>query len=111
MKVYVAGPMRSSGYLMYNIRAAITVAEGLIKAGYIPHVPHLQAFWDFMNPHDYEYWLRLDLKWLEHCDAIVRLPGISLGADREMARAKELGLQVLPYKEFLNRGEEKDHCD
>lgn len=109
MRVYVAGPMRSSGYLVDNIRVALVVAEGLVEAGHIPHVPHLQAFWDFMNPHDYEYWLRLDLKWLEYCDAIVRLPGISLGADREMARAKELGLQILPCGKFLDREKEKDH--
>lgn len=41
----------------------------------------------------YEQWLEQDLAWLERCDALFYL-GASPGADREKARAEELGLQV-----------------
>jgi hypothetical protein len=31
---------------------------------------------------------------LERCDAVFRLPGASSGADKDVARAKELGLTI-----------------
>lgn len=33
-----------------------------------------------------------DLAWLERCDALLRVPGPSAGADREVAHARERGL-------------------
>ena len=49
----------------------------------------------------YERWLEYDMEWLTACDALVRLPGESKGADREVARAKELGIEVYTLDEFL----------
>lgn len=64
-------------------------------------MPHLTHFWHFASPHlPREFWLEYDLAWLEQCDAIVRIPGTSPGADDEMARAKELGLIVLPADDW-----------
>jgi hypothetical protein len=47
-----------------------------------------------IHPHAYETWLTLDLIWLATCDAVWRLPGVSAGADREVAEAQRLGLPV-----------------
>jgi hypothetical protein len=37
---------------------------------------------------------------LRACDAIVRLPGASSGADAEMAEAERLCLEVVPFEEL-----------
>ena len=93
MRVYVAGPY-SRGDVAENVRLAVLVADDLLDAGHAPYVPHLTHFWHLLKPREYEDWLRLDLLWLEQCEAVLRLPGESPGADREVARARELGLPV-----------------
>jgi hypothetical protein len=57
-------------------------------------VPHLTHFWHLVSPHEYEFWLKLDLEFLTVCDCLVRLPGESSGADREVARAECLCIRV-----------------
>ena len=52
------------------------------------------VFWHFAFPHAVEFWYAYDLEWLAVCDALYRLPGESVGADKELARAHELGLRV-----------------
>lgn len=93
MRVYVAGPY-TNGDVGANVRAAILAADELLTAGHVPFVPHLAHFWHLVTPRRYEDWLALDLAWLPLCEAVLRLPGYSLGADREVARARELGLPV-----------------
>ena len=90
--VYVAGPF--TGDQTVNTRLAIDAAESLRRAGFIPFIPHLSMFWYLIYPNDYEVWLRMDLAWIEKCDAVLRLEGESRGADREVAHAKERGIQV-----------------
>lgn len=91
--VYVAGPL-SQGDQLANIRNAILSGETLRKAGLVPFVPHLFSFWHLLSPGAYESWMALDFAWLERCDALVRLPGLSSGSDREVQRASALGLPV-----------------
>lgn len=99
--IYVSGPY-SHGDQAANVRAAIEAANVLLDAGYIPYCPHLSHFHHMLFPHDYETWMQLDLAWLEMCDAVVRLPGHSPGADREVTRAHELGIPVYySVEEFL----------
>lgn len=93
MRIYVAGPY-SKGDVFANIRRAVQAGTALIKRGHSPFVPHLTGFWDFLTPLDYEEWLAYDMEWVRVCDAILRLPGESSGADREVAFAKELGKPV-----------------
>ncbi len=83
MKVYIAGPY-TAGDVVINVRNAIEAAERVAMAGHDPFIPHLTHFWHLVFPHPYEYWLRLDLAWLKACDALIRLPGESSGADREV---------------------------
>jgi hypothetical protein len=91
--IYVAGPY-SNGDTGANVREAILAAEKLVKAEYTPYIPHLSHFWHIIAPHDYEFWLDYDLNWLAKCDAVLRLPGVSSGADREMEYAKNIGIPV-----------------
>lgn len=89
LRVYVAGPY-TGGNVNRNVRAALCVGTWILAAGHLPFVPHVCHFWDCMFPGDYETWMRWDLGWLEQCDVVLRLPGVSPGADREVARAREL---------------------
>jgi hypothetical protein len=103
MKVYVAGPY-TKGDVALNVRAAIEAADRLLKAGYVPFLPHVTHFWHLVCPGPYEQWIAYDLEWLPSCQALVRLPGESAGADGEVARARELGIPVFEGVEaFLNR--------
>lgn len=90
--IYIAAPYTSDPD--FNVGAAIKVAETLIEKGYIPFVPHLCHIWDQISHHDYEYWMEYVMAWLKKCDAVLRVPGHSLGADREVELANELGKTV-----------------
>lgn len=100
--VYVAGPY-TTGNPNTNVRQAISYGEITRRAGLLPFVPHLYHLWDLANPHEYEYWMGLCLGWVVRCQAVLRLPGQSSGADRECALAREHGIPVFTdIVELLN---------
>ena len=92
-KIYIAGPYSRPDPVV-NVRAAIVVADELCAAGFVPFVPHLSHLWHLIAPKEYQTWLAYDLHWLSVCDAVIRLPGESPGADRECESARILGLPV-----------------
>ena len=92
-RVYVAGPY-SGGDPATNTRKAIDAADALLKRGYAPYIPHLNHFWHFVHPHSYETWIDLDLAYLKRCEAVLRLPGESPGADLEVSTAQGRGMFV-----------------
>lgn len=99
-RVYVAGPL-SAGNTLENVRRAILVGKICWRAGLAPVVPHLNALWalvDGAQPHD--FWLELDLEWLRACDAVIRLVGVSPGADREVEAAVLLGIPVFREERY-----------
>lgn len=96
--VYVAGPY--TGDIMTNIRNALKVGSRLLDAELVPYVPHLSGFWDLLYPRPYADWMKLDLAWLERCEAVYRLRGDSPGADQEVKAAKKLGIPVF-YEPFI----------
>lgn len=93
MKVYIASPY-TKGDCGLNVRAQIEAAEQLVMLGHLPYLPLLDHLWHLMSPHDYDYWMKMSLAWLRECEAVLRLPGNSDGADREVALALELGMPV-----------------
>ena len=101
MKIFIAGPY-TKGDVAQNVRAAIDAADRLIEAGHVPFVPHLSHFQHLVHPRPYEDWIRLDKEWLKVCDAVVRLPGESPGADRETALARELKISVFTLEQVIH---------
>lgn len=85
-RIYVAGPL-TNGDMLKNVRAAMRCADILLDLGFEPYLPHLTYYLHQEYPHDYERWMQLCLAWLSVCDALVRMPGFSLGANREEAFA------------------------
>lgn len=104
MKVYIAGPY-TKGDVAINVRDAIIAGDTVYKAGHHPFIPHLTHFWHMVCPGPYEQWIAIDLEWLPDCQALIRLPGASSGADNEVNAAVKLGIPVY----FSVEGFIKDH--
>ena len=100
--IYIAGPY-TNGDPVLNVRKAIEAGEQLIELGYTPFIPHLSHLWHLINPHEYDYWIKYDREWLERCDALLRLPGYSDGADDEESYAISLGKPVFYVIPLLPR--------
>ncbi len=93
MRLYIAGPI-SRGDQFANVRTAIEAAEIVLRAGHWPYLPHLNFTWHMMFPKKNTEWYDLDNEWLAQCEALVRLPGESPGADAEVKLANFLGIPV-----------------
>ena len=93
MRVYIAGPY-TTGDTMANIRTACSYGDIVARRGHAPMVPHLSGFMEAIYPQGYETWMRIDLAWLAVADAVIRIPGHSPGADREVDEARRLGIPV-----------------
>lgn len=98
--LFLSGPYASDP--VATVRETLRQAERLIAAGYHVYVPHLCHLWDLVSPHDPTYWLRMDIAWLGRCDALVRLPGRSPGADIEAHVARADWLPVATVEEALD---------
>src|SRR3990167_7748285 len=103
IRVYIAAPI-SLGDPDDNVRRATAVGLELLTAGFAPLIPqltHLIAPDDVRGTANYERWLESDLSFITVCDAVLRLPGESLGADRETRWAESLGIPVFTSIEAL----------
>lgn len=90
---YVSGPM-TVGDWDTNIRRGIDAGEEVYKAGFLPFIPHCFEAWGKRHPKSWEDWMEIDLQWVEACDALLRIPGESKGADIEVAHALKLAKPV-----------------
>lgn len=88
LKIYVSGPY-TLGDRTENVRNAMMAGKQLMSRGHHPYIPHLSFFFDLMWPHEWDRWMELDLAFLKTCDALIRLPGESKGADREVEFAHD----------------------
>ena len=93
MYIYVAGPY-TNGSTAAHVRNAILAGDELLARGHVPFVPHLGHFWDVISDHNYDEWMAFCLAWVKRCDAVLRLPGKSRGADLEVQCARQNDLLV-----------------
>jgi hypothetical protein len=93
MKIYVAGPM-TVGNRFANVRAAIDIGVKLMNMGHDVYIPHLNDFVDLVHPQTEETWIRQNFAWIDVCDALYRIEGYSVGADREVERASYQGKRI-----------------
>ena len=99
-RVYVAGPYTADPERC--TAEAVQVGSVLLALGFAPFVPHLSHYWQTLHhQHDYEDWMRLDLAWVEAADVLLRIPGESPGADREVEHAAAHGVPVVSSVERL----------
>lgn len=92
-RIYIAGPY-SKGDVAQNVKRAMDAANDIIELGYAPYCPHLTHFLHMNHAQPYEKWLELDNEFIPWCHAILRLPGESTGADKEVELAISLNIPV-----------------
>ena len=108
--IYVAGPY-SVGDTSANVRLAVQSGYRMRfhgVAAIVPHRNHLDELLGYGE--DYNTWLAEDLEILSRCDAVVRLPGESPGADAEVAHAESLGIPVFDVNGAREWARKEDSC-
>lgn len=91
--VYIAGPYGSEP--VENTHRAIKVAERLDQTGLITaYVPHMNLLWGLIHPHEPEFWYAYDVAFLVRFDALLRMTGVSPGADDEVELSNERNIPV-----------------
>jgi hypothetical protein len=101
--VYISGPIGAPQDRRANKLIAMEVAHQVLDLGHAPVVPHLFLALDAQQSRSYEEWMRVDLLLVSHCDVVLRIPGKSPGADREVAEAQRLGIPVVHSVADLTR--------
>lgn len=94
LKVFISSPY-TVGDQGENVRKQMDMFDQLYQSQYIPFAPLLYHFQHIVHPLGYEQWMEMDFAMLEVCDIVLRLPGESSGADREVDFAKEKGIPVV----------------
>lgn len=93
--IYVAGPL-TNGDSWANVNRAIRVGEAVRRAGYVPLIPHLSILHALLFPGvGYEDWMKQCLEYVSRSDIVLRMPGASKGADREVEFALSVGIPVV----------------
>lgn len=105
--IYLAGPYTNPDPVD-NTHRAIKVATAICDADwwYAPLVPHLTMLWHAVTPRPIDFWYELDLAHLVACKRIVRLPGASTGADREMEFARQNGIWEVAFENLPKEAQE-----
>lgn len=98
--VYVAGPY-THGDWGRNLARVITAGQAVYETDNIPFLPHcMTGLWSLHYDNE---WIQFDLKWLDQCDALIRIPGKSSGSDTEVEFAKKKGIPVyMSLDAYLN---------
>ena len=103
MMILIAGPYRSGTggdptLIAANLARLEEAAWPIFQAGHVPMIgewvalPVLDSAQGAAEPEEVLYPTAQRL--LQHCDAVLRLPGDSTGADQDVAIARERGLPV-----------------
>lgn len=105
MIIYIASPYSSYADKQAAVNVQIDAFAILRDLGHEPIAPLLSHYIDRRHPASYERWLQWCLAMVGVSDVVLRLPGDSDGADREVAEARRLGKPVVysideiaPYK-------------
>ena len=109
--IYVSGPISHGGTLSpeaqkANVRHATSIAFSLIRSGFSVYCPHWSLLAEDLIEMtlDHGMWIENDLPLVGRCDALLRLPGPSKGADMEVEHAYLCEVPVFTQIGFL-----KDH--
>lgn len=94
---YVAGPY-TLGDPEKNTYIALDAADDVLERFWpdmMPIVPHLSHWWNGRTKYSYDFWIDYTLEQARRCDVILRLPGLSKGADGEVELFREKGKPVV----------------
>lgn len=92
-RIYISGPITKGDRVAHFARFADAQCR-LLRLGFAPLNPGLSM----LNPATWQIahrtWLAADKAWIEVADAVLRLPGESIGAMEELERAGECDIPV-----------------
>ena len=95
--IYVAGYFSANP--MHGTGSAIRAAERLLKAGWLPSIPHINIIWDIVVPHYPDFWYAYDLGMLRQCKAMYVCPDIltmeSTGVANEITFCEEHNIPII----------------
>ena len=96
IRCYISSPYTapSSGERLLNVLESCAVWDELMNLGFFPYSPLWSHWQNELFPRSYDDWMASDLVWLEPCQALLRLPGESKGADIEVKFANEHNIPV-----------------
>lgn len=100
--VYISGPI-TKGDRNLNYHQFCVAHRDLMDNGFSPLNPgltmQLPFAWEAAYPH--EVWMACNYPLVEKCDALLRLPGESIGADMEVKHARRYSKPVFHSIEEL----------
>ena len=107
MLILIAGPYRSGtgddpGLMAQNLARLEEAAWPVFRSGHVPMIGESVALpvlrsagaGGVLDPLAEQVMYPTAQRLLQHCDAVLRLPGESTGADQDVAIARERGLPV-----------------
>ena len=104
--VYIASPY-TKGDHTDNACVQMDMADKLMSLGYCPIAPLLTHFQAIYKPRPYEDWMAICMEKVRRSDVVLRLPGESAGADREVAYALSHRIPVVYSLEDLKNIEQR----
>jgi hypothetical protein len=100
LKIYIASPYSHKESKIKETNATIVIdsAIKIFQKGHFPYAPHLTHFVDIRAKEigvniTWRGYMKWHDVWLTVCDAFLYL-GSSRGADRELKKAKKLGIKI-----------------
>jgi len=122
--IYIAGPLSGERNVdggfeeevrMDHVRTAIEWGDKVRAMGAAVFVPHLSHLGQILDEgkyyHTWEYWLGMDEQVILRCDMLVRIPGLSAGADREVTFCHKNDIPVTNSLEEADTWIKKWHGD
>ena len=91
--IYISSPY-TLGDSAAHVTTQLQAAHHILDMGHCPVAPLLTHFLHIYQPRPYEDWMQMDLAIVPRVDALIRLPGESKGADREVQKARECGIPI-----------------
>jgi len=94
-RVYICGPV-TTGDMVKNQNDGADAQVELIRRGFAPLNPTLSLSLSEIHRRRIRHteWVDVAYAWIECCDAVLRLPGNSVGADLKCDYAVDLGKPV-----------------
>lgn len=107
-RIYIIGPVNtvapgSECDQFLNVRRMVEVATDLVNLGMVPVVPALCSFWHMLAPQPRSFWMAKNDSDIRTCNAALRMPGDSLGADADGRRCEGYSIPVFTHLEHLAR--------
>lgn len=93
-RIYISGPI-TKGCRNENFSQAAKAQIELMQAGWSTYNPMLSMANFASEECDWETWLECDESWVLVSDLVLRLPGASLGAERECEFARRHNIPVV----------------